>query len=248
VSLKIKRISSGIPELDLLIEGGFPEGSWIMISGMPGTGKTIFAIHFIYHSLTVDNANVIVVTTEQEFRDYLLQAKRLDMDLYPWIKGERRNLYIIDLFHLAKRAREMSKEVRMDPLDIPVLVDSVRRAYRELGVDKGEDTRLVIDSISAFYAKAPVKARSMTYELKLRLHRRNVTTLMTSQFAVTTKGTFGYGAEHIVDGVIELEMVEEGDEIKRYMWIKKLRLTKIPLKRIPFEITDEGIKILELPT
>ncbi|MCD6096680.1 MAG: AAA family ATPase [Thermoprotei archaeon] len=247
MSLRIKRISTGIPELDLLIEGGFPEGSWIMISGMPGTGKTIFAIHFIYNSLAVDNAKVIVVTTEQEFGDYLLQAKRLNMDISPWLRGEKK-LYIIDLFHLAKRAREMSKEVRVDPLDIPVLVDSVRRAYKELGVDKGEDIRLVIDSISAFYARAPVKARSMTYELKLRLHRRNVTTLLTSQFAVTTRGTFGYGAEHIVDGVIELELVEEGNELRRYMWIKKLRMTKIPLKRIPFDITDEGIRLEELPS
>jgi len=247
VSLRIKRISTGIPELDLLIEGGFPEGSWIMVSGMPGTGKTIFAIHFIYNSLAVDNAKVIVVTTEQEFGDYLLQAKRLNMDISPWLRGEKK-LYIIDLFHLAKRAREMSKEVRVDPLDIPVLVDSVRRAYKELGVDKGEDIRLVIDSISAFYARAPVKARSMTYELKLRLHRRNVTTLLTSQFAVTTRGTFGYGAEHIVDGVIELELVEEGNELRRYMWIKKLRMTKIPLKRIPFDITDEGIRLEELPS
>ena len=247
MSLRIKRISTGIPELDLLIEGGFPEGSWIMVSGMPGTGKTIFAIHFIYNSLAVDNAKVIVVTTEQEFGDYLLQAKRLNMDISPWLRGEKK-LYIIDLFHLAKRAREMSKEVRVDPLDIPVLVDSVRRAYKELGVDKGEDIRLVIDSISAFYARAPVKARSMTYELKLRLHRRNVTTLLTSQFAVTTRGTFGYGAEHIVDGVIELELVEEGNELKRYMWIKKLRMTKIPLKRIPFDITDEGIRLEELPS
>ena len=247
MSLRIKRISTGIPELDLLIEGGFPEGSWIMVSGMPGTGKTIFAIHFIYNSLAVDNAKVIVVTTEQEFGDYLLQAKRLNMDISPWLRGEKK-LYIIDLFHLAKRAREMSKEVRVDPLDIPVLVDSVRRAYKELGVDRGEDIRLVIDSISAFYARAPVKARSMTYELKLRLHRRNVTTLLTSQFAVTTRGTFGYGAEHIVDGVIELELVEEGNELKRYMWIKKLRMTKIPLKRIPFDITDEGIRLEELPS
>lgn len=247
MSLRIKRISTGIPELDLLIEGGFPEGSWIMVSGMPGTGKTIFAIHFIYNSLAVDNAKVIVVTTEQEFGDYLLQAKRLNMDISPWLRGEKK-LYIIDLFHLAKRAREMSKEVRVDPLDIPVLVDSVRRAYKELGVDKGEDIRLVIDSISAFYARAPVKARSMTYELKLRLHRRNVTTLLTSQFAVTTRGTFGYGAEHIVDGVIELELVEEGNELRRYMWIKKLRMTKIPLKRIPFDITDEGIRLEELPS
>jgi len=88
----------------------------------------------------------------------------------------------------------------------------------------------------------------MTYELKLRLHRRNVTTLLTSQFAVTTRGTFGYGAEHIVDGVIELELVEEGNELRRYMWIKKLRMTKIPLKRIPFDITDEGIRLEELPS
>ncbi|MEM4593163.1 MAG: ATPase domain-containing protein, partial [Sulfolobales archaeon] len=45
--------------------------------------------------------------------------------------------------------------------------------------------------------------------------------------AMTTKSTFGFGLEHIADGVFHLWMedVEKAREIRRYMIIKKLRMT-----------------------
>ena len=36
-----KRISTGIKGLDSLLLGGFPQGSITLVSGTPGTGKTI---------------------------------------------------------------------------------------------------------------------------------------------------------------------------------------------------------------
>ena len=39
------RIKTGINGLDELIEGGFPEKSTILVSGTPGTGKTLFCLH-----------------------------------------------------------------------------------------------------------------------------------------------------------------------------------------------------------
>ena len=44
--MKIPRISSGIPGLDKLIEGGFKKNSINLIAGEPGSGKTIFAVQF----------------------------------------------------------------------------------------------------------------------------------------------------------------------------------------------------------
>jgi KaiC/GvpD/RAD55 family RecA-like ATPase len=40
------RISSGIKSLDKRLQGGFPEGECILITGKPGTGKTIFGMQF----------------------------------------------------------------------------------------------------------------------------------------------------------------------------------------------------------
>ncbi|HEX9272372.1 MAG TPA: ATPase domain-containing protein, partial [Candidatus Binatia bacterium] len=38
--IQTERVSSGIPGLDRLIEGGLPKGRSILVTGEPGTGKT----------------------------------------------------------------------------------------------------------------------------------------------------------------------------------------------------------------
>ena len=44
---KLKRESVGIKEIDDMIEGGLPKGSILGLSGPPGVGKSIFALHFL---------------------------------------------------------------------------------------------------------------------------------------------------------------------------------------------------------
>ncbi|HIP57138.1 MAG TPA: hypothetical protein EYH02_03600, partial [Ignisphaera aggregans] len=75
----VARISTGIPELDRALEGGIPKGSWVAITGEPGTGKSIMCIHFAWAGLQAGD-HVVYVTTEAEFRDVVRQAKQFGMD------------------------------------------------------------------------------------------------------------------------------------------------------------------------
>jgi len=43
-----ERITSGVPGLDPLIGGGFPQGKVILVLGEPGTGKTILSSQYLY--------------------------------------------------------------------------------------------------------------------------------------------------------------------------------------------------------
>ncbi|RLF57969.1 MAG: hypothetical protein DRN25_05780, partial [Thermoplasmata archaeon] len=45
--LTIERISTGIPKLDELLQGGLPKNSVTLVSGPPGSGKSILCFHFI---------------------------------------------------------------------------------------------------------------------------------------------------------------------------------------------------------
>ena len=119
-------------------------------------------------------------------------------------------------------------------LDIETLTAAIHEAYKILGVLREEKAkapyrhvRLVIDSISAFWADKPAMARRYSYELKIATHRENVTAYLVSQYAMTTRSTFGFGLEHIADGVFHLWMddVERTREVQRYMIIKKMRMT-----------------------
>jgi KaiC/GvpD/RAD55 family RecA-like ATPase len=81
--------------------------------------------------------------------------------------------------------------------------------------------------MSAFWADKPAMARKYSYDLKIATHRENVTAYLVSQYAMTTRSTFGFGLEHIADGVFHLWMedVEKTREVQRYMIIKKMRMT-----------------------
>ncbi|MCC6045566.1 MAG: KaiC domain-containing protein [Ignisphaera sp.] len=247
----VTRISTGIPELDRALEGGVPKGSWIAITGEPGTGKSILCMHFAWAGLKAGDP-VVYVTTEAEFRDIVRQARMFGMDFEQYrihdISSakeltETPNIVVIDIFGLLKIARQISESIPTDvetarkrrfaALDIQTLIAAIQEAYKILGVLKEggkspmRHVRLIIDSMSAFWADKPAMARKYSYELKIAAHRENVTTYLVSQYAMTTKSTFGFGLEHIADGVFHLWMddVESSKEVVRYMIIKKMRMT-----------------------
>jgi circadian clock protein KaiC len=47
-----RQLPSGAPGLDLVLGGGFPEGSFNLIAGAPGTGKTTLAHQFVFENAT----------------------------------------------------------------------------------------------------------------------------------------------------------------------------------------------------
>src|SRR5438034_1291909 len=53
-----ERAPTGLPELDGMLEGGFLTGSLITLTGRPGTGKTIFGSHFLYHGARRGRARI----------------------------------------------------------------------------------------------------------------------------------------------------------------------------------------------
>jgi KaiC domain protein len=250
------RVSTGIRELDDALEGGIPKGSWVAITGEPGTGKSILCMHYAWAGLQAGDP-VVYVTTEAEFRDVVRQARMFGMDfetrrVYDISSreepAETPEIVVIDIFGLLKIARQLTesfeassesvkeavKKRRYVALDIQTLIAAIHEAYRILGVLREEKAkspyrhvRLIIDSMSAFWADKPAMARKYSYDLKIATHRENVTAYLVSQYAMTTRSTFGFGLEHIADGVFHLwiEDVEKTRIVQRYMIIKKMRMT-----------------------
>ncbi|MDP2974502.1 MAG: ATPase domain-containing protein, partial [Candidatus Diapherotrites archaeon] len=60
----MERIKSGIVGLDELLQGGFPKGSAVLVSGGSGTGKTIFSMQYIYAGARQFGQPGIFVTVE----------------------------------------------------------------------------------------------------------------------------------------------------------------------------------------
>ncbi|MDQ3068074.1 MAG: AAA family ATPase, partial [Actinomycetota bacterium] len=51
----MKRLETGVPELDLILGGGVPVGSLVVLAGAPGTGKTILATQICFAAATEEH-------------------------------------------------------------------------------------------------------------------------------------------------------------------------------------------------
>ncbi len=69
------RVKTHIKGFDRLIEGGFPSGSVILLTGGPGTGKTTFGLEYLYRG-AMHGERGLYVGTEQGLDDLKRQALR----------------------------------------------------------------------------------------------------------------------------------------------------------------------------
>src|SRR3989339_602708 len=76
-----ERTLTGIPGLDSLIGGGIPRGNLVVLSGDPGSGKTVFCWQFLYEGITKYNENAVYVSLEETEETILEGAEKFGWDL-----------------------------------------------------------------------------------------------------------------------------------------------------------------------
>jgi KaiC domain protein len=209
----VTRLSTGIPTFDKLIEGGIPQGFMVALTGEPGTGKTIFSLSFTAQGLKEGDI-CIYVTTEESRESVVSQASQFGWDFQRYLD---KKIIVIDAL-----LREKGDEWSLNELTPEEMVKKVIEAKQRLGYGRA---RLVIDSLSAFFLDKPVMARKISYYVKRVLYKWNFTTLVVSQYAVTTSQAFGFGVEHVADGIIRFRRVIRNGELRRYMIVEKMRQT-----------------------
>jgi len=127
-------------------------------------------------------------------------------------------------------------------LDVEELVEKVIEAKRFLGYG---GARLVIDSMSAFWLDKPVMARRYSYQLKRTLYKWGFTMLVTSQYAITTEKGYGFGVEHVADGIIRFRRMVVDGVLRRFILVEKMRQTPHDLRVWEIAIEDGvGMKLL----
>ena len=232
--MPVRRVKSGIPGLDEILHGGFPERNVVLLSGGPGTGKSIFGQQFLYYGLMNGEPGILVALEEHPVQI------RINMSQFGWDvrRYENEGLFaIVDAFtggigEAAKRERYVVR----DPDDVSLLTDVLRQAVKDLGAK-----RVVIDSVTTLYITKPAVARGVVMQLKRVLSGLGCTSILVSQVSVTERGFGGPGVEHAADGIIRLDLDEIEGELKRSLIVWKMRGTSHSMRRHPFEITDKGI-------
>jgi len=232
----VERVKTGIPGFDEIVYGGIPKRNVVLLSGGPGTGKTIFGQQYLWNGLQMGEPGVYVALEEHPVQ------VRINMRQFGWdIRSYEQQGYfaIVDAFTGGiGEAAKREKYVVRDPTDVGELIDVLKAAIRDVGA-----MRVVIDSVSTLYLTKPSVARSVVLLLKRVLSGLGATSILISQVSVTERGFGGPGVEHAADGIVRLDLNEFNGELMRSIIVWKMRGTKHSMKRHPFEITDKGIII-----
>jgi KaiC domain protein len=232
----VERIKTGIPGMDNILHGGIPKRNVVLLAGGPGTGKSIFGQQYIWNGLKAGEPAVFVALEEHPVQ------VRINMTQFGWDvrKYEEEGLFaMVDAFTAGiGEAAKREKYVVRDPDDVSLLIDILKQAIKDVGA-----VRVVIDSVSTLYLTKPSLARGTVMQLKRVLSGLGTTSILVSQVSVTERGFGGPGVEHAVDGIVRLDLDEINGELRRSLIIWKMRGTSHSMRRHPFIITDEGIRV-----
>lgn len=230
----MERVSTGIEELDRKLSGGYPANKVTLVTGVAGSGKTIFSIHFIYKNC-LEGRKCMIIATEETPEDIIYQASLLGRDLTPYYKSGQ--LIIENIF---ENRSEMVGQTRYGfkpeslNIEIPSLIELIR---------EGTEC-LVMDNIGTFVLRVSIKRlRDQLDALNYLVRKKGCTTLLIMD--ESAHNITHQLAEYSVYGSIRLLVRENSylGKMERYLSIPKMRSTPISPEMSIFEITSEGIKI-----
>ena len=221
-----KRIPTGIPGFDNLIEGGFKYNSIVLVEGGAGTGKSIFSLQYIYNGITKFNENGIYISFEEEKKDFYDNMSRFGWDMEK-LEKEKKFTYL-----------------RYQPEQVEKVLSSGGGIIRD-AVDAINAKRIVIDSITAFTLlhEDELSKREAVLTLFRVVKKWGCTTLVIGQpqlLGDDEKHPFNI-LEFECDGVVRLYHKIEHNIRQRNLEVYKMRGTNHAEKMFTMEISENGI-------
>lgn len=232
----VKKIRTSIEGFDDISHGGMPVGRTTLVSGTSGTGKTLFAVQFIYNGITIFDEPGILVTFEESPSDIIKNAHSFGWDLQELV--DEGKLFILDA------SPDPEGQDVVGNFDLSALIERIQYAIR-----KYKAKRVSIDSLTAVFQQydAAGVVRREIFRLVARLKQVGATTIMTTERTEEYGPVARFGVEEFVsDNVVIVRNALEGERRRRTIEILKLRGTTHMKGEYPFTINNEGINIFPL--
>ncbi|MEM2888487.1 MAG: ATPase domain-containing protein [Candidatus Bathyarchaeia archaeon] len=223
----LQRFSTGLPELDGFMEGGFPHDATILLVGFPGSGKTTFSSQFLYNAVTKNNLKGVYVSYAETKESFMQNMLRFGWNFEQLEKEGK--VSILDL--------SVTKEIGLQK-HIDLIIETMRNLDAQI---------LIIDPVSAMNMgfKEQIEVRVMMHLLYRFLKKANCMAILIMDQPWGTS-TIGEGiSEFIVDGIIHLETYfDKKETLRRRMRILKMRGTSHIKTPIPYDINQKGFVII----
>lgn len=244
------KIKTDIPGFDELIEGGIPEKNITLLTGGPGTGKTIFSTQFLVNGALKGDAG-LYVTLEENKEMMVRQSKQFGWDLE---KLESKNKLKIstpetqDLEELLNGLKDDIEEIKakrfvLDSLPMLSMYSKRYTKFKRVLKSKQEDVE------KTGRIKLPPTGEELTRS-DLIFIIKQIKEFGTTSFLITEVGdeseylSRDTVSEFLCDGVVVFHHVAIGGMEDYTLQVRKMRLSNISIKGlVPFQIDEKGITI-----
>jgi len=229
-----ERIRTGITGYDKMMNGGYIPNSVNLLSGCSGTGKTIFAVSFIYNGAVKYGEKGIYITLEEDIPQIIANCRSVGMDLDAVEAGK---IELFDISSLRKMYTSQEEFERKDsPLDVNTFIDLLKR-------NAASAQRIAIDSLvplSLKYANIN-EFRAELFRLRAALKELKTTSLLTTEVLSSSEEISRFGIEDFLsDSVTLLKPTPNEGNVLR---IHKIRGSDHLRDPVRYEITPTGIRV-----
>ena len=225
---KTARAPTGIPGLDEMLDGGFPAGHVILVTGLPGTGKTCFGLQFLLGGVAKGETGVFL-SLEEDGPQLLASARQFGWAVDAAV--ESRKLHI----------------VRLDPKE-------TKRNLERIQADLGKELtqlgakRIVVDSVSLLNMLSDDEPgrRATLFSLAAACRGAGATTVFTAEADPIHPEVSRDGlTEYVADGVILLgySTANDGRRVGLSLRVMKMRRTQHIRSVQPYEIGPHGLAV-----
>jgi circadian clock protein KaiC len=220
------RAATGCEGLDTLLTGGVPRSSTVLVTGGPGTGKTTLARQFLINGLKNGDKAIYVVTAEP------MENAKLQIEEMGCPPGKCEKIEFVDAYSWRLPKKANGEYVLNSISELNELNRLVKLLMERL--DHGSSNRVVIDSLSDVLLNTEAESVYRFLQLFIsQVRARQSTAMVVVEGGLHTAEQVST-LEYLCDGVVELHTQEN----KRQLRIKKMLMTRHPLKWMDFEIEN----------
>lgn len=222
-------VETGVEGLDAILNGGIARRAAVLVSGRPGTGKSILGLQYLYNGVEQFDERGIYLSFEESERDIREAAESIGFERWT----EHVEAGDITVFDKRQLLREEEFAGTLDTL------------IEEL--EGGDYARLVLDSLTMFGLFFDTEREKRTYLLKFVdvLKEFGLTSLLVAEQSEAFP-TSGVSLENfLTDGNVFLLQTPTEAGVNRYLWVSKMRKQEIQTDIFPMEISQGGITVYE---
>lgn len=212
----VGQVSTGISGLDQLLSGGLPINRSILVMGGPGSGKSILCSKFLMEGITKGDP-AIYLSLDYSKKAYLEDMKSIGLNFQEFIDNGKFKFIDCSSIRRTSHVSEIDNQFSPDELTIDDLVDLLK-----IATEKNNAKRIVIDDLTSlvFRFHSETKRRNAVFTLINSVNNLGVTSMIISEAEFQDMKRRITPEEYLVDGVINLFMLENGT---RGIQISKMR-------------------------